>query len=276
MENANLGSIIKNQRKKHHLSQKELANEICTQPMISAIENNKYNPNGIILMKLFQRLGVSLDEINLADNFAISSNQEINYQMEKLCNHHQYQKLYQLLIKESTKSLIDSDLQSQAYYYYLAIAILQTSGSFSDAIRNFKLSLASKSNSNKSKTLVSLAKASLALIASLQKQPKQVDKYLREALAEITNSKFNNDQIVVYYLAALSKYELGDYFATLNWIDDLIDFATQHNSHYMLANAYYLLSLAATKTENENLAFEATNREKVLGSLFGEAVFKKI
>ncbi|WP_395318101.1 helix-turn-helix transcriptional regulator [Fructilactobacillus frigidiflavus] len=276
METINLGTTIKVQRKKQHLSQKELATDICTQPMISAIENNKYIPNGIILMKILQRLNVSLNEINLDGNFSISSKHEVNQQMENFCNTHQYQKLYQLLISEETQNLIDNDLQTQAYYYYLAIAILQTTGDLSKAIRNLKLSLAAKTNSEKSELLIRLVKVSLAYIASLQNQPNKMNNYIDEALTGMKDLRFNKDQIVIYYLAALSKYELKDYLTTITLIDKLISFATEYNSHYMLANAYYLLALAAAKTDQTVLFKEAQAREKMLSSLFGEKIFKKI
>lgn len=93
-----LGSSIKKIRKEKHLSQKELANQICSQSMLSSIENDLYTPNALLLIKLCEKLSINLSEISLSDNFEISDTESFNQ--------------------------INTDEQTQAYY--LGVACFQT------------------------------------------------------------------------------------------------------------------------------------------------------
>ncbi|MFT8870561.1 helix-turn-helix transcriptional regulator, partial [Liquorilactobacillus nagelii] len=47
-----LGTSLKNIRQQQHLSQKDVARNICAQSMLSAIENGKYVPNAKLLINL--------------------------------------------------------------------------------------------------------------------------------------------------------------------------------------------------------------------------------
>lgn len=99
----------------------------------------KYVPNAQLLIRLCKRLEINLNEISLADNYAVSSNKQFNKQVEYLCNQHQYSELKNYL--ESNNSNLKSAEQLQAYYYYLAVACLQT-GELKAAEQDLKLSLA--------------------------------------------------------------------------------------------------------------------------------------
>lgn len=58
-----LGTILKHTRQSQRLTQKQLADGICSQSMLSAIEQNQYTPNAQLLIALCQRLNISLDEL---------------------------------------------------------------------------------------------------------------------------------------------------------------------------------------------------------------------
>ena len=51
-----IGFLIKGTRKKLGISQRDLADGICSQPMISSIERGDYIPNAILFMQLCGRL----------------------------------------------------------------------------------------------------------------------------------------------------------------------------------------------------------------------------
>lgn len=276
MSDKSLGTLIKEYRKTIKMSQSELALNICTQPLISAIENNKYIPNGIILIKIFNKLGIDPNELTLNDNFEISQNVNVNKKMVRLCNDHKYKELYYLLIKDDTINSISNDIQEQAYYYYLAIAILQFKNNYNDAILNFKLSLTLKNNTKDSNLLERLSEASIAYVYSLKGNTNLSNININKAVEKISEFDFVPDQLIIFYLAALSSYNIKDYLSTIRFINQLIGTATKNDSPYMLANTYYLLSVVASKTENFELFKSAKNRENVIHDLFGEKIFKNI
>ncbi len=61
MNTKQLGAMIKDLRKKVGLTQKELAEGICTQAQISNIENGELNISSIMLYNLCKKMGVEMD-----------------------------------------------------------------------------------------------------------------------------------------------------------------------------------------------------------------------
>ena len=58
-----LGAVIKEIRKNRKLTQKMLSEDICSQSVLSRIENNEELPNVLVMQQLCDRLGVTVDQI---------------------------------------------------------------------------------------------------------------------------------------------------------------------------------------------------------------------
>ncbi|EGO6563123.1 helix-turn-helix transcriptional regulator, partial [Enterococcus faecalis] len=56
-----LGAVIKEIRKNRKLTQKMLSEDICSQSVLSRIENNEELPNVLVMQQLCDRLGVTVD-----------------------------------------------------------------------------------------------------------------------------------------------------------------------------------------------------------------------
>jgi transcriptional regulator with XRE-family HTH domain len=56
-----IGTIIKHLRKNLTMTQNELCREICSQSVLSRIENNEEIPNVVVMFLLCRRLEVSMD-----------------------------------------------------------------------------------------------------------------------------------------------------------------------------------------------------------------------
>lgn len=271
-----LGSILHNTRIQQHLSQKEIADSICSQSMLSAIEHNQYTPNAELLIKLCHKLKINLEAISLSQNYEIGNNQQLNHQLDKLCNHHRYQDMYILLHQPQTIEKIDTNFQNQAYYYYLGITELQFKNNLTEAQKALKFSLANKSKLLASQTLARLTHSSLALLAAKQQLPKKVKGHLQQAFADLNNLPYKENQNIIFYLAAFSMFLLKKYEKAANLINKGIEFTTSHDSHYLLANDYHLLAMISQKTNNDLLKSEAQQRENVFSNLFSEKVFKNL
>jgi transcriptional regulator with XRE-family HTH domain len=133
-----LGTSLKNIRQQQHLSQKDVARNICAQSMLSAIENGKYVPNAKLLINLCERLSISLNDISLLNDFEISNNQKLNQNLTVVCNSHEYSKLKTFLTNPETIKQIQTSAQIQAYY--LAVANLHVSSNLTAAEQSLKLS----------------------------------------------------------------------------------------------------------------------------------------
>lgn len=270
-----IGSILKETRKKQHLTQKEVSQDICAQSMLSAIEANKYMPNAQLLIHLCQKLSINLDQISLLENFDISSEIQFNNRVDKLCNQHRYNELLQFLNEKSVIDDLKTDKQLQAYYYYVGVASLHTETNTTNAEKAIKLSLASSKNSLPD-TLSRLGTISLAFIYAKNHLKTKTQSYIDQTFENFTNLSYEENQNILFYLTSLIYFELTDYAASLNWIDKGITFATEHNSHYMLANSFYLMAQIAKKSEDNNKLLEATQSQQLLTNLFNEKIYKEI
>ncbi|KRL08743.1 helix-turn-helix transcriptional regulator [Schleiferilactobacillus perolens] len=270
-----IGAVLKQARKDAGLSQAEAAAGICSQAMLSAIESNKYTPNVTLVIALCQRLGITLETVALAQNFAIGQQKDFNQQVETLCNTHQYRKLLTFLNTDAVIDSIADGAETQAYYYYLAVAEFQGANNWDAALQNLQLCLANAAHTKTLTTLTRLATISAAYIKTLKNQQVSptVQDNIDRALGGIDAARYTENLNIVYYLAALLYFHVKQDTTSAKVLAQGIHFTTSHNSHYMLANDYYLLAKIAQRLGKQDEAEAATKRSQLFNELFGEAVF---
>lgn len=270
----NLGTVLKEKRLSLKMSQKEVADGICTQPMISSIEKNKYIPNSQILISICQKLKINLNILNLDNNYQISSVEKFNKQVSLYCNNHEYHKLKKFLLQESTVSMIENDQQTQAYYYYLGVCHLQADNDLRAAKMDLQMAMSKIDNQRELTTLDRLTLISMALIFANKKIERESNKYLNLAFTNLDQSRFETNQIALFYLAAYTNILLGENINATNWIVQGIEFAAAHDSHYMLGNMYYLLARLASNAHENGIANIYQSRANIFVELFNEKIFK--
>lgn len=268
----NLGSVLKELRKEKGLTQKELADGICAQSMLSAIENDVYVPNANLLINLANRLGVDLGEISLAKNFAISDKAEFNEIIDELCNQHQYQQMLEFLQKPEVFDNLQTAKQMQVYYYYLGVAQLQTNA-VDEAVRSFKSSL-TEVNHLHLDTISRLAYLAMGYIYSLKNKRTAAVDNIDLAFRNWDDYNYDENQNILYYLAALIYFKLNDYQNSTAYLVDGITFIAKHNSHYMLANCYFLMARLAQEAHDDDERLEAHRRKDLFSELYNEQIFQ--
>lgn len=266
-----IGNILKQTRQSQGLTQKAVADGICSQAMLSSLEHNKYIPNAQLIIALSQRLSISLEQLNLAENYAISNDKKLNQKLNFLCNQHQYQLLFELLHQDSTLNSLTTPSQIQSYYYYLAISEFQLKLDVTHAVQHLKLALASESS--KQSVLRRLCLGTLGLILNLHTSSSG-DVYLQQSLKNLQDNIYHPNLNILFYLQAFNAYHQQNFLECTHTIENGLSFITNHDSHYMLANLYYLLAKVASKTNNLNLQNEATQRSKIFTELFNERPYQ--
>lgn len=81
-EKFSFGGVIREIRKERQLSQKMLSQDICSQSVLSRIENNEELPNVLVMQQLCERLNVTIDQVMLFHRYDIQKSQQILEQME--------------------------------------------------------------------------------------------------------------------------------------------------------------------------------------------------
>ncbi|MFD1671302.1 helix-turn-helix transcriptional regulator [Agrilactobacillus yilanensis] len=266
-----LGEILKQARLTQHLSQKQVAENICSQPTISAIERNCCTPNAKLLIALCRRLTLEVAQIDLAQPFNISNNLKIERTLSQLCEQHNYKDLYQFLTIDQTINSIQTATQLQAYYYYLGIAKFQLNQSLPQVEQSWQLSLANAPMAANLSTLSRLTYSSLACISAKRGLNKQAQQRIYTALADLTATAYDENQNICFYLTALTCYQLHDFIGSLQLLDRGIQFTSAHDSQYLLANYYCLVAQILDAQEHHNLKKEALQQEQLLFGLLQQS-----
>lgn len=269
-----IGRLLKSRRRELKQSQIQIANNICSQSMLSAIENDRYTPNAQLLIALCKRLDISLDSISLANNYAISTTSTLNDKLISLCNQHNYDELLAFLLDDHTVHAVNDDAQTQAYYYYLGVAQLQATSTpnLTEVNRSLQLSLASATPLQSS--LTRLTHATLACIAAKEKHLDTTVAQCATALTKIDSVPYDENLNIVYYLVALAHHWLNQEKEAFLTVREGIEFTTAHESHYMLANSYYLIATIAEQLGEADKHTEAVAQSTFLADLFKEQVYK--
>lgn len=266
MDKVQLGNLLKQQRKNLGLTQQEVAASICSQPLLSHFEAGDYMPAGDILLALCERLGLSENQLSLANYFSVSPEKTLNAQCEALCRAHDYERLRAFLRSDEVLDEL-SEQNLQAYQYYLAVAQAQL-GEIEQAELDFGLALAE----NQRNTLGRLCLASLAVLAAQKGQKKTAENLLNEAFSGLSALQYEENLNVLYYLKAVAQKRLNEPAQALSTLEAGIAFIAEHDSHYLLANCYYL----AAKLVAADSQMRFLNHSQLFAELYGERVFKGI
>lgn len=265
------GTEIKKIRMAKKISQKDLCEGICSQPMLSSIESGKYIPNSQILVQLCQRLEIDTDLLILHDHYQIGATQKINEVCEELCNRHKYVELANFLQQDSVIASIETSEQTQAYYYYLACSQFHIEKSMTECKKNFHLALAEADTKQNKKTLTRLILACLGIISAKEGQPKQSENYFNQAFANLEKSHYEKNQNILYYLYGVALYLQQSYSEAVTALENGIQFTTRHDTHFMLANMFFLL---AQIVDNDDTKNEIHQKGLLLSGIFQEIIYK--
>ncbi|UQS86821.1 helix-turn-helix domain-containing protein [Nicoliella spurrieriana] len=128
-----MGSQIKRRRRQLQLSQTELAVNICTQGLISLIENKNVSPSIDIVYKICERLDLNIHDVITSGQI---SNKTLDL-VEGAIWKSDYEKARQLIAKVNVANLASRELKSR-YYCYLGDIHSKADLDYLNAIKNFE------------------------------------------------------------------------------------------------------------------------------------------
>lgn len=248
----NLGDILKETRQQKQLSQLETAEDICSQSTLSEIEHNKYVPNTQLLINLCQRLSVNFDDLSLAENFKICKEKYFNQKVRSFYKSHDYKTLRAFLNRPTVIETVQTSKQTQAYYFYLSVCALRLERGFDNAKELLKLSLASAGHSRKQTTLTRIGNVALAYIYARQGLKTSAYRQINLSLKNLHKTDYEENLNLIFYVAALSYFELGQFDLATQTIEDGIHFIVNNESHFMLLNSIYLMANIAQVIKQQN------------------------
>lgn len=246
------GNVIKTQRKKLHISQKDLADNITTQGTISALERNSTTPSSEILAKILDRLSLSLDDVLVA-NTKIQNQRFLNTADKQFMNYQFEDTLATLKkIKKTTVT------EQQAHFNFLkTTAAMWIKKDYDDAVFGYNQIL--QESTDKANIYTILAICELGVTYEMKKELDKSSFYFKQLPALLT--KINTDKNVFWYLMLLdnlSKYysNTENYSSCLESLTTAIKFARKHNTP-MFMDSFYFLYATTLRDQHDSWTQEA-------------------
>lgn len=240
-----LGQKIKEKRLEMGLKQAELAEGICTQSIISSLENDTSTLDLLVLIAVGSRLDLDIDDLPNYVSQKKNQNAPIFEQMRILRSQFKDAEARDLLLEKINVDQLTTAFELKSYYYYLGITNLIGYNRFSDAYYNFDLAL-KVDTGHMLDSLDILATNSIGLTYFMQNESDKALTYFEKSLSQLDNfinysfsSKENIEIIKIYYTTAKFYAGIGEYEKSLNLCNLGIMLQMSHQVNYDLERLYY-------------------------------------
>ncbi|MCC4312311.1 Cro/Cl family transcriptional regulator [Carnobacterium maltaromaticum] len=240
-----LGNKLKERRLSKGLTQKQLADGICTQATISNLENNSSIPTFPVLMSLATKLDIEFKEIYDYVEEQSHKNTKIFNELRILCSEIKYKEAFELLNNKIDYNQLEDSLELRKYYYYKGITSLLAYQNFSDAHYNFHLSLYSDEKRELDFFDV-LSTNGIAMTYFLDSETDKARTYFDKALLQLNQlmDYLNLNQesleiIKIYYNTAKFHSSVKEYQKAIELCNFGIALQKQQNMNFELDKLYY-------------------------------------
>ncbi|MBO1306813.1 helix-turn-helix transcriptional regulator [Enterococcus sp. 669A] len=136
-----IGQALKDFRKEHGMTQKDLSRDICSQSVLSRIENNEEIPNILVMQQLCQRLGITIDQLMVDFLPKELLLRKYFQKMYNLLRHQRFAEIQTILNYLEDKKRIVLDKDRQQYYYFQAICDFNLDDNPKHALENARKGL---------------------------------------------------------------------------------------------------------------------------------------
>lgn len=253
------GNVLKAIRKERKLTQKMLSQDICSQSVLSRIENGEELPNVLVMQQLCQRLGVTIDQVMLYNSTDVKEADELLELMAYHFRKKEYKVLDELLKRPGLIEQLYLDTDIQLYFYYLGSCEFFLRGNCENALSLLKQGLSYTFKLDK----MHVSKEEIQLISCIGKvygdmgNLEEAEQYLKKSIHlfyRLPNRRGNVELTKIFYNYASFLFKKRQYALANEHIDSGIQLARQKNSFYYLEDLFQLKSKLLKKTiVNKNL-----------------------
>ncbi|EOH86789.1 helix-turn-helix transcriptional regulator [Enterococcus asini] len=242
------GEVLKGLRKERKLTQKMLSQGICSQSVLSRIENDEELPNVRVMQQLCQRLGVTIDQVMNMQSEEIHHLHRLFEEMTCLFFHKQYEKLGKILSSENLLNQIYLDTDLQLYYYFLGSCQFYVEENPELALQSLKQGLSCTFKLDKS-NVSSIEIQLISCIGRVYAELGEID-LARESLSyslklygEMPSQRISNMAAKIFYNHAYFSYHQGEYQAAWEFAKEGITVARRQKSYYYLTDLFHLMGM---------------------------------
>lgn len=277
---ANLGQRIKVIRKKSNMTQKILAEKICSQSVLSRIENDNETPNAVVLHQLCERLGITVEQVLSTNLQNISTNTDTLKKLRILFDNNRYTELLEYLKESKCINELHEDVELQFYYYCLGSCLYYLEQDYKGALHDLQLAL----NYTYSPNNHYYTNSEVLILSCIGKtyysmgQEQEAFYYLHESLAAIPRVAINENAYLltrIFHNIATTHTMNGTYDEAQIYLDRGIKFANELHNSYYLAELFVEKAAIYHLQKNEYLAVEEMNVAKGVAIAVGNKKLAK-
>lgn len=255
-EKVSFGAVIKKIRKERKMTQKMLSQNICSQSVLSRIENDEELPNVLVMQQLCQRLGVTIDQVMMYHSVEIQRLQQLFAEMDYHYFHNEFQKLEELLIQPGLLEHLYLDTDLQLYYFYLGSCDFFLHNDHASALKNLKQELSytfqlDKFNvsTNEIQTISSIGMV-YAAMGQIDLAKENLERSI-DLFYHLPQERVSKAAARLFYNYAQYLYSMGDYQKALSMAQQGVATARRQNNYYYLEELFHLMGVL-----HEKLAFK--------------------
>lgn len=243
--NIDIGKVIKNLRKFSNMSQKDLAEGICTQAHISKIENSNEVPSAILLYQLAKKLGVDMNYFfDIAENPRLDYIRDVYHLIRYYIRERDYEAVHNIIKAEQKNPLFFSTEHKQFFLWHEAICEFYLNKNDTKSIEklNFALRLTYYSRNRLMKEREIEISNSIAI---LYKEKGDYDEAitlynsLLEHIRLIENPRDLTIRLRIEYGLGKAYTDIGEYEKSLDICKKGISYALKNEVLYLLGELYY-------------------------------------
>ncbi|MGX7131760.1 MULTISPECIES: helix-turn-helix domain-containing protein [Enterococcus] len=264
-EKFSFGGVIREIRKERQLSQKMLSQDICSQSVLSRIENNEELPNVLVMQQLCERLNVTIDQVMLFHRYDIQKSQQILEQMEYHFFHNEYEKLEELLEQTHVLNQLYLDTDLQLYYYYEGSCKFYLHQDYNGALLSLKQGLSYTFQVNK----IHMSANEIQLLSCIGRvysalgDTAQAQTHLEKSMTlygGLPAQRRNNRLTKIFFNYGSFLLEQKDYQQALTFVSQGIELAHAKKSYYYLGELFQLKAQLLEASQNREAAAQYFTR----------------
>lgn len=272
------GTVIKELRTNRFLSQGELAEDICSQGMLSRIENNDVVPNVLVMQKICEKLNVSVHYVlNREEDAKIS----VNPWLEKIKQYKHAKQFDQLIltideIEQLEESAFTTKLELQEIAYYHGCALSYANYQSSKALETLQQGLNYTYNRQTlaATDLEVLLLSEIGRVYYMQGNFEMGLSFMKRSISQFYQENVTRSTVdlsKVFYNIATVFIDLKIYEEALSYIERGILWCQEKKNYYRLDDLYLLKGLVFQDTNRFDEAIETVEIAETLEKLVAYA-----
>lgn len=239
---SNIGSNIRELRKALGISQKKLAEGICTQAQISKIENGSIYPLSTTLYLISRRLGVDVNYFfDVCETPRLDYVNEVFELIRKFIRKREYEKVFAIVKVEKDNPLFQSIRNRQFIIWHEGICIYYLQKDKEKALETLNRALSLTLSANYSSRELEILN-SIGIIHCEEDEYAQANACFEKAISQYQMFPIKNDVNIIirlYYNYAKSLTKIQEYDKSIQCCDQGIKTCLDHEMMYSLGELFY-------------------------------------